>query len=141
MNKIQQKILATFGCYFSDLTLVAWFYYQATNYGKYSQAIGSKLDSPDFQLQFYRIFLQSLTFMLLLFIISQTVVYVLAWRNFRSAYFYLKFFSVFAFAISIYIVFSNSAFATLPAIFYLFGYYVFAKEFKESTAKLQKLHL
>jgi ABC-type transport system involved in multi-copper enzyme maturation permease subunit len=123
------------------VTLVAWLYFKTTNYKNYSQNIAQKVSSPDFQLQFYQVLLQSLTFALLLFIAAQTFVYVLGLRNFRSAFFYLKYFCVLGFALSIFITFTSSFFALLPAIFYLFGYYIFAKEFKESTAIMQNQHL
>lgn len=124
-------------CFFSDLTLVAWLYFKATNYNRYTQISSGVIDSPDFQFQMYGVLLQSLTFALLLFLTAQVVVYILAWKKFRSAYLYLKFFAVFGFALAMYITITSSSFAMLPMFIYLFGYYVFAREFKELTAVLQ----
>jgi uncharacterized membrane protein len=121
----------------SDVTLVAWVYFKSTNYKNYSQNIAQKVSSPDFQLQFYQVLLQSLTFALLLFLAAQTFVYVLGLRNLRSADFYLKYFCVLGFAVSAFITFTSSPFALLPAIFYVYGYYIFARSFKESTAAMQ----
>ena len=137
LSKIQQQILALIFCLFSDITLVAWLYFKATNYNRYTRLSSTVIDSPDFQFQIYGILLQSMTFALLLFLIAQVFIYVLAWRNFRSAYLYLKFFAVFGFAVALYITFTASAFALLPMLFYLIGYYVFARSFKELTAKMQ----
>jgi hypothetical protein len=139
LSKQHLKILALLTCYLSDVTLVAWIYFQTTNYKNYGIAVGQKLESPDFQLQFYQVLLQSLTFALLLFICAQTFIYVLGWRHLRSALLYLKYFSVLGFAVALYITFASSFYAFLPAIFYLFGYYTFAKAFKESTAVMQTL--
>ena len=124
-------------CFFSDLTLVAWIYFKATNYNRYTRISREVIDSPDFQYQFYGILLQSLTFALLLFIVAQFVVYILAWRQFRGACLYLKFFSVLGFAVAMYITVISSSAAILPMFIYLFGYYVFAREFKELTAIVQ----
>jgi len=140
-NKSQQKTLALIFCFLSDVTLVAWTYFIFTSYSRYVSTVSDTIDSPDFQIQLYKVILQSLTFMLLLFIIGQTTVYILAWRKLRSAYFYLKFFAVFGFAFSLFITYSISAYAFLPMLIYAGGYYVFARLFKETSAQLQTLPL
>ena len=141
MQRSHQKILAMTGVYLSDLTLGSWLYFRGTNYVRYTETVAGKIDSPDFQIQLYKLMLQSLTFALLFFLLAQTVIYFLAWRRFRSAYFYLKYFSVFGFVLGFLIVVVNSAFALLPMLIYLGGYYVFSKLFKESTAIVQTSHL
>ena len=141
MDRSQQKILAMAGCYLSDITLIAWLYFRLTQYGRYAENVGSKIDSPDFQIQLYKIMLQSLTFALMLFIIAQTVVYLMAWRKFRSAYLYLKYFSVMGVVVGLFIIIKGSAYALLPMMIYVGGYYVFSKLFKESSAIVQKSHL
>ena len=137
MNRSQQKILAMAGCYLTDITLIAWLYFRATNYGRYTRGLGDQVDSPDFQIQLYKILLQSLTFALLLFLLAQTVVYFMAWKKFRAAYLYLKFFSVFGFVVAFIIAVLSSAYALLPMLFYIGGYYVFSKLLKESSAIVQ----
>jgi hypothetical protein len=141
LSKAQQKNLTLVLCFFSDITLVAWLYFQASNYNQYTKIAGKVMDSPDFQNQIYAIILQSLTFTLLLFLVAQSIVYILAWRKFRSAFLYLKFFAVGCFAISMYITIMSSSFAFLPMIIYLMGYYIFSREFKEITVELQKRSL
>lgn len=131
LSKLQQKIFAIAGCYLSDLTLMAWLYFKATNFHNYGKVAASSIDSPDFQIQLYKVLLQSLTFFLLVFTVAQTFVYILAWRNFRAAYFYLKFFAVLGFSAFLLVTFTNSLFALLPAVIYVGGYYVFARSFKE----------
>lgn len=131
------KNLSMIFSYLSDVTLIAWLYFQATNFQNFAEKLGKSMDSPDFQIQFYQVLIQSLTFALLLFLAAQSVVYILAWRKFRSAFFYLKYFSVLGFAISLFIVFQVSAYALLPVCIYLLGYYVSAKTFKELTAVAQ----
>ena len=136
-TKDQQKILAMVSCYLSDITLMAWIYFKTTNYGRYAENVKTVVESPNFQTQFYYVFLQSLTFMLLLFFVAQTVVYLLAWRNFRSAYLYLKFFAVFGVVVTLYITVMSSPFAFFPLVIYVAGYYTFARLFKETSAVLQ----
>lgn len=137
MDRSQQKILAMAGCYLTDLTLIAWLYFRATNYGRYTHNLEGKVDSPDFQIQLYKVLLQSLTFALLLFLAAQTVVYIMAWKKKRAAYLYLKFFSVFGFVVAFIIAVLSSAYALLPMLIYIGGYYVFSKLLKESSAIVQ----
>jgi hypothetical protein len=137
MNRSQQKILALAGCYLTDLALIAWLYFRATNYGRYTGTLEGKIDSPDFQIQLYKIMLQSLTFALLLFLAAQTVVYIMAWKKMRAAYLYLKYFSVLGFVLGFLIAVTSSAYAMLPMVIYIGGYYVFSKLFKESSAIVQ----
>lgn len=141
MNRSQQKKLAMLTCYMTDLTLMAWLYFKATNYGQYTKNFGKNFDSPDFQVQFYKIILQSLTFALLLFLAAQTLVYILAWRKFTAAYLYLKYFAILGFVMGLIILVTSSAFAILPMIIYVGGYYVFSKLFKESLAIAQMSRL
>lgn len=138
LTRKQQKILAITLSFLSDLTLMAWLYFMATNYNNYNSIAAKSIDSPDFQIQLYKILLQSLTFFLLVFILAQTIVYALAIKNFKAAFLYLKFFSVAGFAAFFFITIMHSGFGLLPMIIYLFGYYVFSKLFKESSAVVQK---
>ena len=140
-NKSQQRILALIFCFLSDLTLVAWIYFMFTSYSRYVSLASDTIDSPDFQIQLYKVILQSLTFMLLIFIAGQAVVYILAWRKLRSAYFYLKFFAVLGFVLSLYISIVLSPYAILPMIIYAGGYYVFAGLFKAMSEGLQTQRL
>lgn len=129
-NKKQEKALAIVLFFLSDITLLAWLYFKATNYNEYFKRSSTMLDSINFQVQIYALFLQTLTFFFLLFIFAQMFIYFLAWRNLRSACLYLKFFSVFGFACTLYITLFHSFFAFLPMSFYLFTYYIFAQNSK-----------
>jgi hypothetical protein len=122
--KKDQKTLAVLTCYFSDIALLCWFYFKATNYEGYAKKAKVALDSPDFQIQLYRVLVQSL---------AQTIVYILYWRNLRSAQLYLKYFAIVAAAACIVIAFESTAFALLPFIIYCVGYYVFAGSIKPLT--------
>lgn len=126
INKKHQKTLATITCYVSDVTLMLWLYFKATNYNDYLHKAKVAVNSPDFQIQLYHVLLQSLTFSLLLFLLAQTIVYILFWRNLRGAKIYLKYFAVFGAALSLMIVLNSTLFALLPFLFYCFGYYAFA---------------
>lgn len=116
---------------------MAWLYFMATNYQNYGKIAAQNIDSPDFQIQLYKVMLQSLTFFLLVFTLAQTIVYILALRKFRAAYLYLKFFSVLGFACFFFITIMNSGMGLLPMVIYLFGYYVFSKLYKEASAIVQ----
>ena len=136
MASKEAKIITTIGCFLSDVTILAWLYWQATNYEHFGELASKAMNSPNFQVQLYKVLLQSLTFFLLLFLAAQFSVYLMAAKKFRAAYLYLKFFSVIGFAFSILISFSNSFYALCPALFYLAGYYHFAKSYKDATREI-----
>jgi hypothetical protein len=131
ITKRDQKILAIFTCYLSDITLMSWIYFKFTNYDNYAARAHGTVNSPDFQIQLYWVLVQSLTFSLLLFMLAQTVVYFLFWKNFRGAKLYLKFFAIFGAAVSFIITTMFSAYALLPFLIYCFGYYVFASTIRK----------
>lgn len=133
------KIISLAGCFLSDMTLVAWAYYQATNYQNFNVLAKNAINSPDFQIQLYKVILQSLTFFLFLFILAQSAVYIMAIKKMRAAYLYLKFFAVVGFAFTLLITITHSFYALMPACFYLLGYYTFAKTFKDTAVKPQNL--
>ena len=138
-KKNEIKIISLAGCFLSDITLIAWIYYQATNYQNFNVIAKNAINSPDFQIQLYKVILQSLTFLLLLFILAQSAVYIMAIKNMRAAFLYLKIFAVVGFALSLLISISHSLYAVLPTLFYLLGYYNFAKTFKETAVSPQNL--
>lgn len=138
-KKNEIKFISLAGCFLSDMTLIAWLYYQATNYQNFNVIAKNAINSPDFQIQLYKVILQSLTFLLLLFVLAQSAVYIMAIKNMRAAYLYLKIFSVVGFALALLISISHSLYALLPALFYLLGYYTFAKIFKETAVSPQNL--
>ncbi len=137
MDTKEVRIITTVGCFLSDVTLFSWIYWQATQYHQFNQLIESSLNSPSFELQLYKVLLQSLTFFLLLFVSAQFVVYVLSWKKMRAALLYLKLYSVLGFAISLLVTLTSSPYALCPALFYLAGYYYFAKTFKATGVQMQ----
>ena len=137
LNSKEAKVLTTIACFLSDATLLTWLYWKASNYEQYGKLASGLLDSPNFQVQLYKVLLQSLTFFLLLFICAQFFVYVLALKKFRAAYFYLKYFVVLGFALALFITLTDSFYALCPALIYLVGYYHFAKSFTATGAQMQ----
>jgi len=133
-NNKEIQYITIIGCFLSDATVFTWLYWKATSYEEFGKLVESTIDSPNFQVQLYKVLLQSLTFFLLLFISAQFIVYILAAKKFRSALLYLKLYSVAGFAVSFFIIATQSFYALCPALFYLAGYYYFAKTFTEVTA-------
>lgn len=137
LSTLQKKLFALIICFISDATIFSWLYFKASHYGNFSDFTSPYVTSPNYQLELYTIFLQSFTFLLLLAFFTQAIVYVLALRNIKASYFYLKFYCVFAFAITVVIAFKSSVFALVPGVFYLYGYYIFAFNYSELKAKAQ----
>jgi hypothetical protein len=137
--RIKPFHIAFLGTYLSDLTLVTWIYFHMTKLSNFNSVISKATESPDFQVQLYKVFLQSLTFFLLLFFTFQTFIYICSFKNFRSVYYYLKFFSIFAFAVYFFIAILYSGFALLPMCLYILGYYFYSKKITEHRS-MTKTH-
>lgn len=138
LTRTQEKIFSAFGCLMCDIGLSLWFYFRATNYNEYIKYIKTITDSPDFQVQLYRVYMQSLTFGLLIFIGAHLVVYFLFWKDYRAAQVYLKYYSVCSSAGCLLITIYETAYAVVPMFIYGFAYYFIAKMIPKSSAKLQK---
>lgn len=128
--RIKPLHIALFGNYISDLTLVAWVYFHSTQLSKFNEVAKKAINSPDFQLQMYKIFLHSLTFLLIFFFMIQSFIYLLTFKKYKSIYIYLKYFSVTAFSIYFLIAIIASGYALVPMCLYIFGYYHFSKQVK-----------
>lgn len=126
LTKKQQKILATLLCFLADLFICLFFYFKGTQYTRFLSTVGDSINSPEFQLQLYKILLKTATFSMMLFLIFQLIVYTLMWKNLRSAKLYLKYYAVTGSAIAMAITLFITPFGLVPAIIYIFGYYVFA---------------
>lgn len=139
LNPNQMRWLVTALCFLSDGALLAWIYFKASSFRRFGEFTSPYVTSPNHNFELYTIFLQSITFMLALFFLTQATVYLISLRKSRSASFYLKYYCVLMCAISFIITVKSTPFALLPAIIYAGGYYVFAKLFKETTVKMQTL--
>lgn len=138
LNKQQTKTFTTIGCLLSDIGLSLWLYFRATNYNEYLKYAKVITESPDFQVQLYRVYMQSLTFGLLLFIFAHLVIYILYWREYKAAQVYLKFYCIFSSAGCLLLALTETIFAIIPMLLYGISYYYIAKMIGQSKALSQK---
>ena len=135
LSKNQEKTLIALGCFLCDIALTLWIYFRVSNYNAYLRYVKTITDSPDFQIQLYKVYLQSLTFSIMLFLAAHLVVYILYWREMRAAQVYLKFYAAMSSAGCILLAFFETPFALLPAILYGAAYYFIAKNIPARTVK------
>ncbi len=137
LNNQQIKVFTTFSCLFSDIALSSWIYFRATNYDEYVKYVKIITESPDFQVQLYRVYMQSLTFGLLLFLATHLIIYFLYWKEYNSARVYLKFYCIFSSAGCLLLALVETAMGIVPMLLYGVSYYFIAKMIGQSKARSQ----
>lgn len=137
LNKQQTKTFTTIACLLSDVGLSLWLYYKVSNYNEYLKYVKVITESPDFQVQLYRVYMQSLTFGLLLFIFSHLVIYILYWKEYKAAQVYLKFYCISSSAGCFLLTLTATVFGIVPMLLYGTSYYFIAKMIGQSSAKSQ----
>ena len=135
LSKSQEKTLIALGSFFCDIALSLWIYFRVSNYNAYLKYVKTITDSPDFQVQLYKVYLQSLTFSIMLFLVAHLVVYILYWREMRAAQVYLKFYAAMSSAGCLLLAFFETPFAILPAFLYGAAYFFIAKNIPARTVK------
>lgn len=134
LNNLQKKFLIILGCLLSDIGLSLWLYFKASNFNEYMKYAARITDSPDFQVQLYKVYLQSLTFGLILFVVAHLIIYTLYWKEFKAAKFYVKFYTAFSSVGCLFLAVAETPFGILPAIIYGLSFYTTAKMFPKPSA-------
>ncbi len=120
---MKNKILVALLCFLSDAAVSLWSYFKMTNYDEYVKAIKQAIDSPDFQLQIYQIFLQTLTLVLIIFLILHLVIYVLFYKEKKLAIKYVRLYSFMAAISAVAMIISLKAyFFFIPGVIYTYSF-------------------
>lgn len=94
MNK--KKLLVPVLAFATDSALAFYTYLLCTNYDQYKKYAKLVSGDPDFQLEFYKVIVQTLTFVLLLFLFFHLIIYILYYRNIKFARQYVKLYLILA---------------------------------------------
>lgn len=89
---MKNKFVIAVVCFLTDLVVSVWTYFKASNYQQFIKMIGEKFDSPDFQLQIYQIFLQTLTFCMIFFLLIHLAIYIFYSKDKKLAAKYVHFY-------------------------------------------------
>jgi len=89
---VKNKFLIGVICFLTDLVVSVWTYTKASNYQEFVKLLGDKVESPDFQIQIYQIFLQTLIFCLVLFLLIHLAIYMFYSRDKKLAEKYVHFY-------------------------------------------------
>jgi len=115
---IKNKLHIALLCALLDIALSLWSYFKITNYDEFAKTIKTMVDSPDFQVQIYQVYIQSITFSLLLFIFAHLVIYFFFWKSKKFAIKYVRFYSFLASVSCILMIASKVYWAIIPAFLY-----------------------
>ena len=92
----KKKLLVPALSFATDSGLALYTYLICTNYDQYKKYVKMVSGDPDFQLELYKVVVQTLTFVLLLFLFFHLIIYVLYYRNVKFARQYVKLYLILA---------------------------------------------
>lgn len=117
MNK--KKLLVPLLAFLTDAALSLYTYLICTNYDQYKKYAKVAITDPEFQLELYKVIVQTFTFVLLLFLIFHLIIYVLYYRNVKFARQYVKFYLILALvSLVLTLLFSFSIYPLLACVGY-----------------------
>jgi hypothetical protein len=105
-------------CLMTDLALSVWSYFNLTNYEEYIKAVQPMISSPDFQVQIYQVFLQTLTFTLSLFLLFHLIIYYFFWKEKNYATKYVYYYTFMAVVSCLFMIGSQIYWAIFPMAVY-----------------------
>lgn len=130
LTRPQRLGLMSFFQFVSDLSMAYTLYYLFL-YSGATFFFGQDFNGPNFQEQFFKLMLMGLKFFLLFFLGTQFILYLYLNITYsKTTVLYFKIYAVFGFAVAFYTTFFLSSYCILNMLFYLAGYYIFAREFK-----------
>ena len=131
MNK---KIIIPVLCFITDVLMSVWSYLKLSNYDEFIKYIKLSIDSPDFQVQLYKIFLQSVTLVLVLFIVIHAIIYVFYFKEKKLAQKYVRLYSAMAALSAISLIFtSHTLVMIVPTAIYSFIFWEVTQKLKSAN--------
>lgn len=82
--------------FITDAGLALYSYLICTDYKKFQEIAKITISDPDFQLELYKILLQTLTFTLIVFLLFHLVIYIMYFKEIKFAKKYVKFYLLLA---------------------------------------------
>lgn len=120
-------------CFLADVGLSLWSYFKLTNYDDYLKVAKPLLGSPDLEVQFYQVILQTFTFTLFIFLAFHLVIYVMLWKKRKYALKYVRVYSLLAAISAALMITSLSALvAIVPLIIYVLSFIALGKLLKDN---------
>lgn len=124
LNVKQKKWITAIVLFISDILLSIWFYFRASNYNDYVKYISQINNSPDFQVQLYQVYMQSLIFALFLFLFAHLIIYIFFLRDFKGSRTYLRIYCIFTALGCVLLTFTEAPYLFLLALIYGAGFVV-----------------
>jgi hypothetical protein len=120
-------------CFLSDLGLSIWSYELLKNYDQYLKIVKPIVASPDFQVQIYALFLQSLIFTLMIFLAFHLIIYILFIKKLKYAVKYVRIYSAMAAISCVLMILSGYIIAFIPIFIYSLSFFTLKKNLKNNT--------
>jgi hypothetical protein len=120
-------------CFSSDLGLSIWSYVKLKNYDQYLKIVKPIVASPDFQVQIYALFLQSLIFTLMIFLVFHIIIYILFIKKLKYAVKYVRIYSAMAAISCLMMIFSGYIVALFPIFIYSLSFFTLKKSINNNS--------
>jgi len=131
---VNKKLIVPILCFVSDALMSLWSYLKISNYDEFIKYIKLSIDSPDFQLQLYKIFLQTITFVLVLFIVIHAIIYVFYFKEKKIAQKYVRVYSAMAALSALSLIFTSQLYVMIiPTAIYGYIFWEVTKLLKTSN--------
>jgi hypothetical protein len=105
--------------FITDVAMAIYSYFLCTNYEQYKKYAQMAIPDPDFQLQLYKVLLQTMTFVLIIFLFFHLIIYFFYYRGAKFARQYVRFYLIVAVAsLAISVLFSFNIYIVLATIAY-----------------------
>lgn len=128
LTRPQALGLMSFFQFISDISL-AYSLYISFQYSGIVFLFGEEFKGPNFQDQVFKLMLMGLQFFLLVFLFSQLIFYIYLNLTYKkAAVLYFKIYAVFGFTLALLSTYYFGTFSFINMVFYLMGYYIFARE-------------
>jgi len=130
LNNRGHKLLTIFGLILSDFSLSVYTFYLLKDYEQFRVELEKYSQNPDFNLEIYKLFLQTLVFVFLVIISIHALIGLFFYKNKKIAIGYFQYYSLLA-ALSVFVSFIFN----LNPLFLVVGFIYFLIYFNIKNAK------
>lgn len=123
---MKNKLIAIQCLSLCDIGMAVYTYFALSNFDEFKKIVvlSTGVDSPDIQLELYKLFLQTLTFISIFLVIIHLIIYYFFYKEKKFAKAYVKYYSILAsLSLLVSAFFMGQYTLLLPAGIYVLGLY------------------
>jgi hypothetical protein len=126
MNKNSKKLITIQCLSFTDIGLAIYAYFSISNFQEFKKILiaSVQVDSPEMQLEIYKVFMQTLLFISVVLVVFHLIIYYFYYKEKKYAVTYVKYYSLLA-AVSMLAstLMMNQILLLIPTLAYCYAFY------------------